>query len=87
MQARVGNSHDTSVWVYGAEGKVGGLGFPIFNNGVEEGGLADVGQADDAGAEAHANLGVAARREAPRRGAADASAALPAKEERGGGAW
>jgi hypothetical protein len=31
VQARVGNSHDTSVWVYGAEGKVGGLGFPIFN--------------------------------------------------------
>lgn len=84
MQARVGNCHDARVWVYGAKGKVCSLGLPVLNNGVEEGGLADVGQADDAGAEAHANLRVAARREPPR--AAGASAPLPVEEERGGGA-
>lgn len=83
MQARIGYSNDTSVWVYGAKGKVCSLGLPIFNNGVEEGGLADVGQADDAGAEAHANPRVASGREPP---CAAASAPLPAKEERRGSA-
>lgn len=54
----------------------------VTYNGVEEGGLADVGQADDAGAEAHANLRVAARRVPPRAAAADTPAPLPAQEER-----
>lgn len=44
-------------------------------NGVEEGGLADVGEADDAGLEAHAN---------PRARGVEASPLMREEERRGG---
>src|SRR5690606_28966148 len=52
VEARVGHRHDAAVRLDGAEGEVlcgdAGLG-----QGVEQGGLADVGQADDAAIESH----------------------------------
>lgn len=46
-------------------------------DGVEESGLANVGEADDPGLEAHAEA---------RGGGGEEAAPLPLKEERGGGA-
>src|SRR5690606_32622913 len=52
VQARVGHRYDAAVRLDSAEGEVlrGDAG---FGQGVEQGGLADVGQADDAAVESH----------------------------------
>jgi hypothetical protein len=55
----------------------------VTHNGVEEDGLSNVGQADDASAEAHANLRAAGGREPPC--SADLAPA-PTHEERRGAA-
>ena len=52
IQARVGHWHDAAVGFDGAEREVLGRD-PGFGEGVEQGGLADVGQADDAAVESH----------------------------------
>lgn len=52
IQARVGHGHDAAVRLDGAEGEVF-CGDAGFGEGVEQGGLADVGQADDAAVESH----------------------------------
>ncbi|RMR53962.1 hypothetical protein ALP85_05318 [Pseudomonas syringae pv. syringae] len=51
-QTRVGHRHDTAVRLDGAEGEVLGRD-TRFGQGVEQGGLADVRQADDAAIESH----------------------------------
>lgn len=53
VQARVGHGNAAHVGLDGAEGEVGGLGGSRRRQGVEEGRLADVGQADDAAVETH----------------------------------
>ncbi|MNF68866.1 hypothetical protein D3C84_507330 [compost metagenome] len=52
LEARIGHRHDAAVRLDGAEREVlrGDAG---FGQGVEQGGLADVGQADDAAVESH----------------------------------
>ncbi|MNK78757.1 hypothetical protein D3C87_984020 [compost metagenome] len=52
FQARVRHRHDTAVGLDGAEGEVLGRDTG-FGQGVEQGGLADVRQADDAAIESH----------------------------------
>ena len=52
-EARVGHRDDGGVGLDGAEGEVLGLRVLGAGEGVEEGGLADVGQADDADVECH----------------------------------
>ena len=52
-QARVGHGDAADVGLDGAEGVVGGLGRGGGGERVEEGGFADVGEADDAAVEAH----------------------------------
>ena len=46
----VGHGDDADVRIDGAEGIVGRLRLAGAGDGVEEGGLADVGQSDDSGA-------------------------------------
>ena len=46
VQPAVGHGHHAHVGLDGAEGEVGGLG-PRVGDGVKEGGLAHIGQADD----------------------------------------
>ena len=48
VQPGVGHGHDAAVGLDGAEGVVGRLGVAGRGDGVEKGGLAHVGQADDA---------------------------------------
>jgi len=52
IQARVGHGHDAAVRLDGAEGEVLRRDAG-FGEGVEQGGLADIGQADDAAVESH----------------------------------
>jgi hypothetical protein len=54
-EARIGHFDDADVRLDGAEGVVLG-GDSRFGQGIEEGGLADVGQADDTALEAHARV-------------------------------
>ena len=54
VHARVRHSHRSLVGLDGAEGIVGGLGILSLGQGIEEGGLAHVGQPDDTDAESHA---------------------------------
>ena len=46
VQPAVGHGHHAHVGLDGAEGEVGGLG-PRVGDGIEQGGLAHIGQADD----------------------------------------
>ena len=50
-EPRVGHGDDADVGVDGAEGIVGRLRLAGAGDGVEQGGLADVGQSDDSGSE------------------------------------
>ena len=50
-QPRVGHGDDADVGVDGAEGIVGRLRLAGAGDGVEQRGLADVGQSDDSGSE------------------------------------
>ena len=52
FEACIGHRHDAAVRLDGAEGEVL-CRDPGFGEGVEQGGLADVGQADDAAIESH----------------------------------
>ncbi|MNC10884.1 hypothetical protein D3C75_585650 [compost metagenome] len=52
IQARIGHRHDAAVRLDGAEGEVLRRDARL-GQGVEQGGLADVGQADDAAIETH----------------------------------
>ena len=51
LEARVGHGDDADVRLDRAERVVRGLGLARAREGVEEGGLADVGQPDDSGAQ------------------------------------
>ena len=53
VHALVRHGHSGLVGLNGAEGIIGGLGVLCFGQGVEQGGLAHVGQAHDADAERH----------------------------------
>jgi len=55
IQSRVGHRGDADVRIDGCEG-VGCGGRARLRQGVEEGGLARVGQSDDADLQAHGNL-------------------------------
>jgi hypothetical protein len=52
VEARVGNRHDTDVGIDGAERVVLRLDARL-GKGIEQGGLADIGQSDDAAFYAH----------------------------------
>ncbi len=54
-EALIGHGDDAGVGVDGAEGVVGGLGLGR-GEGVEDGGLSDVGQANDSAVEWHVLL-------------------------------
>ena len=55
VEALIGHGDDAGVGVDGAEGVVGGLGLGR-GEGVEDGALADVGQADDSAIQWHGNF-------------------------------
>ena len=50
-QPVVGHRHDAHVGIDGAEGIVGRFRLAVARDGVEQGGLADVGQSDDSGSQ------------------------------------
>ena len=54
IEARIGHRHLADIRLDGAEGIIGGRGGRGLGQRVEEGGLADIGQSDDAAFEAHA---------------------------------
>jgi hypothetical protein len=56
VQARLGHGHFAGVRLDGAERIVGGLGRRRLGQGVEQGGLADIGQADDGDFKGHGSL-------------------------------
>ena len=51
FQTFVGHADDAEVWFDGAEGKICGMSLPGASDGIEESGLANVGQSDDSGFE------------------------------------
>ena len=53
VEPRVGDGDLADIRLDGAEGIVGGLGRRALGQRVEEGGLADIGQPDDAAFETH----------------------------------
>ncbi len=55
VEARVGHRHLTDIRLDGAEGIVGRRGGRGLGQRVEQGGLADIGQSDDAAFESHAS--------------------------------
>ena len=53
LEALVGDRDDAAVGLDGAERVVGSLRGAVLDQSIEQGGLADVGQADDAGVQRH----------------------------------
>ena len=57
LQPFIGHRHRAHIGLDGAKGKIGGLGLGVSDQGVEQGGLAHIGQSNDSGFEHGGNLG------------------------------
>ena len=57
LQPFIGHRHRAHIGLDGAEGEIGSLGLGVGHQGVEQGGLAHIGQSNDSGFEHGGNLG------------------------------